>query len=47
MNSFGLSILFRMGCLCTKESFTINGTKYTVVDHIAQGYVASKITSLV
>lgn len=39
MNSLGWAIIFKIGCLCTKETITINGTKYVVCDHIAQGYV--------
>lgn len=37
MNSLGWAIIFKMGCLCTKESININGTKYLVREHIAQG----------
>lgn len=37
MNSFGWAILFKMGCLCSKETIVIGGTKYIVKEHIAQG----------
>lgn len=37
MYSIGLSTLFRMGCVCSKENLTIKGTKYQVLENIAQG----------
>lgn len=37
MNSIGLSTLVKMGCWCTKETVTINDTKYTVKQHLATG----------
>lgn len=38
MNSFGWAILFKMGCLCSRETVEIRGSKYTVRERIAQGY---------
>lgn len=38
MISFGWAILFKSGCLCSKESIVISGTKYFVKERIAQGY---------
>lgn len=43
MNSLGWAIIFKMGCLCTKESITINGTRYVVRERIAQGYVSHNV----
>ncbi|GAB0091635.1 serine/threonine-protein kinase 16 [Sergentomyia squamirostris] len=37
MNSMGWAILFKMGCFCTRENVIINGTKYTVLEQVAQG----------
>lgn len=37
MNSMGLAMLFRMGCVCSKENLTIKGVKYQVLENIAQG----------
>ncbi|KAF7283636.1 serine/threonine-protein kinase 16 [Rhynchophorus ferrugineus] len=37
MNTLGLSTLFRMGCLCVRESVDINGVKYTVKDRLGEG----------
>lgn len=42
MNSLGWAILFKMGCLCSKETVTIAGVKYTVRERIAQGFVNLK-----
>lgn len=39
MNSLGWAIIFKMGCLCSKETITIAGIKYTVRERIAQGFV--------
>ncbi|XP_011865433.1 PREDICTED: serine/threonine-protein kinase 16 isoform X1 [Vollenhovia emeryi] len=37
MNSLGLNIIFRMGCICTKEIITVNSTKYKVCEHLGDG----------
>lgn len=37
MNSLGWAILFKMGCLCSKETVVISGTKYVIRERIAQG----------
>uniref|UniRef100_A0A0K8TRE1 non-specific serine/threonine protein kinase n=1 Tax=Tabanus bromius TaxID=304241 RepID=A0A0K8TRE1_TABBR len=37
MNSLGWAILFKMGCICSRESININGTKYIIRERIAQG----------
>lgn len=47
MNSLGLNLILRMGCLCSRESVIINGKwkvangKYKVIEQIAQGFVIS------
>ncbi|XP_015114822.1 serine/threonine-protein kinase 16 [Diachasma alloeum] len=37
MNSLGLSLILRMGCLCSKETITVNSTKYRVLEHLGEG----------
>ncbi|KAL0109950.1 hypothetical protein PUN28_013533 [Cardiocondyla obscurior] len=37
MNSLGLNIIFRMGCLCTKEIVTVNSRKYKICEHLGDG----------
>ncbi|XP_020285491.1 serine/threonine-protein kinase 16 [Pseudomyrmex gracilis] len=37
MNSLGLSIIFRMGCICAKETITVNSRKYRVREHLGEG----------
>lgn len=37
MNSLGLNIIFRMGCLCSKESIRIKSKKYTVKEVVGEG----------
>lgn len=37
MNSIGLSMIVKMGCICSKETIIINHTKYTVLERIAEG----------
>ncbi|KAJ8681593.1 hypothetical protein QAD02_017385 [Eretmocerus hayati] len=37
MNSLGLSLIFKMGCLCAKETVTVNGKKYVVLEHLGEG----------
>lgn len=37
MNTLGLSILFNMGCTCTKEAVVINGKRYTVKSRLGEG----------
>ncbi|KAL7297877.1 hypothetical protein TKK_0008900 [Trichogramma kaykai] len=37
MNSLGLSLIFKMGCLCSKETITVNGKKYIILEHLGEG----------
>ncbi|KAI4454530.1 serine/threonine-protein kinase 16 [Holotrichia oblita] len=37
MNTLGLSLIMRMGCICTRESLNINGVKYNVKEHLGEG----------
>ncbi|XP_032672111.1 serine/threonine-protein kinase 16 isoform X1 [Odontomachus brunneus] len=37
MNSLGLSLIFRMGCICAKETVTVNSRKYTIREHLGEG----------
>lgn len=37
MNSLGLSLILKMGCICTKETITVNSRKYTVREHLGEG----------
>lgn len=37
MNTIGLSIIMRMGCLCSKEVITINNQKFYVVETLGEG----------
>lgn len=37
MNSLGLNIIFRMGCICTKEIITVNSRRYKVCEHLGDG----------
>ncbi|KAK3932870.1 Serine/threonine-protein kinase 16 [Frankliniella fusca] len=37
MNSLGLSIIFKMGCLCSKESVIVNSKKYYLRDQLGEG----------
>lgn len=37
MNSLGLNIILRMGCLCAKETVTVNSRKYRVREHLGEG----------
>ncbi|XP_061392431.1 serine/threonine-protein kinase 16 [Musca vetustissima] len=37
MNSLGWALIVKRGCFCSKETLTINGTKYTIKDRLAQG----------
>lgn len=39
MNSLGLSLILKMGCICAKETITVNGRKYTVREHLGDGQV--------
>jgi hypothetical protein len=39
MNSLGLNIIMRMGCLCSKESVRLNGKLYYVRERLGEGYV--------
>lgn len=37
MNALGLSMIVKMGCICTKESLNINGIKYVVKERLGEG----------
>ncbi|XP_076627282.1 serine/threonine-protein kinase 16 [Colletes latitarsis] len=37
MNSLGLSLILKMGCICSKETITINSRNYTVREHLGEG----------
>lgn len=37
MNSLGLSLILKMGCLCSKETITINARKYRVLEPLGEG----------
>ncbi|KYQ46899.1 Serine/threonine-protein kinase 16 [Trachymyrmex zeteki] len=39
MNSLGLNLILRMGCICTKEIITVNSRKYKVCEHLGDGQV--------
>lgn len=39
MNTLGLSLILKMGCLCSKETVHVNGTKYVVKERLGEGYV--------
>lgn len=41
MNSLGLNLILRMGCLCTREKVQINGKTYSVISRLGEGYVVS------
>lgn len=40
MNALGLSLIMKMGCICTRESININGIKYVVKDRLGEGLVS-------
>ncbi|XP_069703988.1 serine/threonine-protein kinase 16 [Periplaneta americana] len=37
MNSLGLSIILKMGCICSRETIQINSRKYYVREHLGEG----------
>lgn len=37
MNSLGLSIILKMGCICSRETVQINSRKYYVREHLGEG----------
>ncbi|XP_003708300.1 serine/threonine-protein kinase 16 [Megachile rotundata] len=37
MNSLGLSLILKMGCICSKETITVNSRNYTVREHLGEG----------
>ena len=39
MNSIGLNMILRLGCLCSKESVYINSKKYYIKDQLGEGLV--------
>ncbi|XP_044763717.1 serine/threonine-protein kinase 16 isoform X2 [Coccinella septempunctata] len=41
MNTLGLSIIMKMGCICSKEVININGVRYVVKDHLGDGGFSS------
>ncbi|KAJ8947500.1 hypothetical protein NQ314_008578 [Rhamnusium bicolor] len=37
MNALGLSMIVKMGCICSRESININGHKYMVKERLGEG----------
>ncbi|CAL1686649.1 unnamed protein product [Lasius platythorax] len=37
MNSLGLNLILRMGCICAKETIMVNSRKYRVREHLGEG----------
>ncbi|XP_076242348.1 serine/threonine-protein kinase 16 [Calliopsis andreniformis] len=37
MNSLGLSLILKMGCICSKETVTVNSRNYIVREHLGEG----------
>ncbi|XP_060533480.1 serine/threonine-protein kinase 16 [Cylas formicarius] len=37
MNTLGLSMLLKMGCICTRETVDINGVKYVIKERLGEG----------
>lgn len=37
MNTLGLSIIMKMGCICAKEHININGIRYVVIERLGEG----------
>ncbi|KAL3271013.1 hypothetical protein HHI36_021514 [Cryptolaemus montrouzieri] len=37
MNAIGLSLIMKMGCICSKEVININGVRYIVKEHLGEG----------
>lgn len=37
MNSLGLSLILKMGCICSKETIQINSRKYYVRERLGEG----------
>lgn len=37
MNSLGLNLILRLGCICAKETITVNSRKYRVREHLGEG----------
>ncbi|XP_018564477.1 serine/threonine-protein kinase 16 [Anoplophora glabripennis] len=37
MNALGLSMIVKMGCICSRESIDINGSKYVVKERLGEG----------
>lgn len=42
MNSMGLNLIMRLGCLCSKERLQINGKSYFVRERLGEGYVVQQ-----
>lgn len=38
MNAIGLSLIMKMGCICSKETLEINGTNYRIIERLGEGY---------
>ena len=38
MNSVGIQYLLRMGCICGKESLTINNRRFYIRSRLGEGY---------
>ncbi|KOC69416.1 Serine/threonine-protein kinase 16 [Habropoda laboriosa] len=43
MNSLGLSLILKMGCICSKETITVNSRNYTVREHLGEGHGFSTV----
>lgn len=37
MNALGLTMIMKMGCICTRETININGIKYSVLERLGDG----------
>lgn len=37
MNSLGLSMILKMGCICSKETVYVNTNKYFVIERLGDG----------
>ena len=46
MNSIGLKLILDMGCICSKEIIVINGSRYKVLERIAEGMESRKHNSI-
>lgn len=37
MNSLGLSLILKMGCICSKEVVYVNTNKYYIIERLGEG----------